>query len=231
MTVAVRIPDANGSDSPKCRVASLVTPVAVLLCCLDLASCGSSGAAVGSRLPGGVAHGALHAGTSRPPGGGYLASDGDADKDDGGNKGYSLDLAPTGDDFLSANDGGKADRNDARTVVSLIKRYYAAAAAGNGGAACTMLAARLAEGLAEGPPQTNLSPTEACATTISLLFKREHDTFARDDVATMVVVEVQLRDDIATATLGFKTRPIGQIRATKENGEWKMNALIDTESI
>jgi hypothetical protein len=193
-----------------------------LLLCVAVTACGGGRGAVTATTDG-----TLHSQPAALPPGRYIESDGDADKDDDGNRHYSLSLTAKGDDLLSPSDGAKAAPGDTRIIAALVKRYYAAATAEQASQACAMLAPALAEGLAESPPQAG-QHGRGCTSAVASFLEREHESFAADDVATMVVVEVQIKGDIATATLGFRTRPIGQIRLKRDNGAWKINGLIDT---
>jgi hypothetical protein len=157
------------------------------------------------------------------PLGSYLKSDGDQDKDDGN----PVDAAEHTDTLVDVY-GRPVDQLDKRAVTILIKRYYAAAVARDDTEACLLLASTLATGLAEGQGQGAGGDGKTCASVVAPLFEQQHAQLAEDDVATMVVIAVRVKGDIAMATLGFRTMPVGKIFVKRERGTWKMDALLDT---
>jgi hypothetical protein len=158
---------------------------------------------------------------------GYLASDEDADKDDTGDKSYDL-KASAHDSFIPEGVGNKADQTDKRAITALIKRYYAAAASGDGAAACSLLSSSLVNGLAEGQEGPGHSQGMTCGIALSRLFKQQHALLAADDIATMSVIDVHVKRNLAIALVGFKTMPVGDIPLKREMSHWTINALLDT---
>lgn len=159
--------------------------------------------------------------------GSYLASDEDNDSDDVGNR--SFDLTPTiHDSFIAAGEGKRADPAERLTVTALVKRYYTAAAAEDGGEACKLLYSTIASGLAEGQAQSTQRAGASCAAALSRLFKQQHPSLVADDVPTMSVIEVRVKGEFATATLGFRAVPVAGIRLEREAGIWRMDALLDS---
>lgn len=158
---------------------------------------------------------------------GYLASDGDSDRDDRGRKSYYLMRSRGEDTFVAASAGDLAAPPDRRAVAALIERYYAAAAGANAVEACSLLDPELAAGLAEGQGQSNRGVAR-CAAALTPLLREEHRALVQDNVAKMVVIEVRVKADIATATIGFRAMPVIQIRAKRDNRIWRMDALLGT---
>ncbi len=176
---------------------------------------------------GGCASNRAHSGTRSNPYAykgltvdGYLASDADADTDDNGEK--SSYLKPSSNDtYVSKNDPIEADPQDRRAIATLIERYYTAAAAADGARACPLLYSALLAGLDEGG-------AAGCAAALSSLFKQQHELLRQENVATMVVFDVRVKDGVARALVGFKTTPIGKFDIRREAGGWKIDSLLDT---
>jgi hypothetical protein len=227
MSLAAGTVDRRGPSPHGRRVASKVLQALGLLLSLALLVCAGGCSRLGAHTSSAAKHGDLESRPAALPPDGYIESDGDADKDDEGNRRYSLSLTAVGDDLLSPSDGAKADQNDFRIIAARVKGYYVAAASERAGQVCAMFAPELAEGLAESPSQAGQAPS-GCRGAVALLLKQQHGSFAADDVATMTVAVVQIKGDVATATVGFRTRPIGKIRLKRVGSVWWMNALIDT---
>jgi ketosteroid isomerase-like protein len=132
------------------------------------------------------------------------------------------------DTFIPPWDGAEAGRSERLAIVSLVKRYYAAAAASDGAHACMMLSADIVAGLSEDP-QSSSSPTRqrACTAALSRVYKMQHRLLAEDDVSTMVIVDVRINRDVATAIVGFRTMPVGSVRLLRKKGTWKIDAILD----
>jgi hypothetical protein len=158
---------------------------------------------------------------------GYLASDGDNDIDDDGNKNYYLNPSHL-DSFVSSAEGRRADPTERLAITRLLKRYYAAAAADNGPEACTLLDRPIVSGLDEGQTDSSQGDDTSCAVMVSQLFKQQHASLVADDVPTMSVIGVRIKGAIATATLGFMTVPVAKIRLEREMNVWRLDALLGT---
>jgi hypothetical protein len=195
------------------------------LLCLGVVGCAGSGTSVSTHQPPATHTQAVSRSASA---GGYLAGDLDKDRDDRGDKSYSLKPSDGEDTFVSANDGKKADPTVTRDVTALVKRYYAAAAAENSALACALLDPALATGLAEGEEQPGYEGRKTCLYAVAPVLKQQHRLLAEDNVATMTVIEVRTTGEVGTAIVGFRTMPVGTIRVKRDHGVWKMDALIDT---
>ncbi len=195
---------------------SLLALLSATLLCVSATACGSAGknASLTSRVP---------SNTATTTAGDYLKSDGDNDKDDGN----PLFAAEHTDTFMP-DFGKQASRVVEQAITALVKRYYAAAAAGDGTEACSLLYSTLAAGLDESQGQSAQDDNKTCTATLSQLFRQQRQQLAADDVATMVVIGVGVKGDLARVTVGFKTMPVGQIVVKREGGTWKMNALLYT---
>jgi hypothetical protein len=161
------------------------------------------------------------------PAGAYLKVDGDSDSDDEKHTGRRPDddddrdlLAPY------PNTPGQAER---RAITTLVKSYYIAAAAQDGTKACVLLDASLATGLGEGADQPGQSKDNRCVASMSHLFKEEHQRLAADEVATMSVTSVHVKDGLGLALLGFRKMPEGEMFIEREGHTWKIGALFDSE--
>ncbi len=195
---------------------SLALPATVLLS-LTAIACGAS-QPTQSTTP--RAHRATVS-TAQP--GGYSKNDGDEDFDDT----RQYHGSPANDDLaLLASYGPRASPAVARAVTSLVKRYYAASAAGNGAAACALLTANLAGGLATGQGQTGQGENHTCAATISLLLAQQHQQLLSENVATMTVTAVHVKGNLGLAVLAFKTTPESEIVLEREGHTWKIDALF-----
>jgi hypothetical protein len=156
-----------------------------------------------------------------------LISDGDRDNDD---REHPIKGFEKTDTLAPLSYGKEADSTERRDVTSVVKRYYAAAAADNGIQACSLLAPTLAQGLGESEGQTAHGTANNCPATVSLLFKQQHQQLAADEVATMTVIDVRVSGDVGVATVGFRAALSGRIHVKREDGAWKVNALLDTGS-
>jgi ketosteroid isomerase-like protein len=157
----------------------------------------------------------------------YLASDEDDDQDDDGDPRYYLKPSMQ-DTFVPPWEGARASRSDRLAIAALVKRYYTAAAAEDGAQACAMLSADIVAGLSE-EPQSSSSPTRqsACAVALSRVYKTQHRLLEEDDVSTMVIADVRINHDVATAIVGFRSMPVGSLRLRRQKGAWKIDAILD----
>jgi hypothetical protein len=150
--------------------------------------------------------------------GGYVTEDGDTDGDDG----LHASKAGQDDGPLLASYGGRPSRTEAHAIAMLVKRYYAASAAGDGTSACGLLSAEIAKGL-----ESNLSHPEhsSCAVAISPLLAQQHQLLTLEDPATMAIVGIHLRGNLALVALRFKRSFESSILAVREAGAWKIDAF------
>jgi ketosteroid isomerase-like protein len=215
----VRSPDADLLLGIK----PLVALLAAALLCAGAFACGASNEdsltskASSTVATSGRAQPSSASRTAR--GGGYLESDKDEDPDDEGPP-----LKTREDNLMPLAYGKEAGQTDKQAITALVKRYYTAAAAGDGAEGCSLLYSTLATVLGEGQSP----PSQTCAAAISQVFKQQHKQLAADEVATMVVVDVRVKGNLAVATVGFRTQPVGRISLKREQLTWKINTLIDT---
>jgi len=199
---------------------------AVALSSISIGACGqASGIGDSSSSPAPTAAPSGYVTSSDPADtaalGGYLKSDDDNDNDDAV---HPRRIERT--DALTPQDyGSKASAADAREVSTLVKRYYMLAAAGRGDTACPLLYPTLAAGLSEGGSGSGHA---GCAAALDLLFKEQHGLLAGDEVATMTVVDVHVKGQLALATVGFRSKPVGTILLRRQGRGWKLDALLDT---
>lgn len=215
-----------------------------LLACMSLLGCG--GAGHGQRSA--TASAVRTAGSATTAGNGgffgdydrddYVSGAGDADNDDSGQpKDRDGDVDnPTGsyydsDDHRVRRYGHAASPAEARVIAALVKRYYTTAVAENGQAGCAMIASPLAKSVAETLGQTRGQPDlrgDTCATVMTKVYKLNHRQLSAYD-ATLEVSSVRLKRDGGVAILRFANLPGRQIAVTREDGQWKIQALIDSE--
>ena len=217
----------GGYGAPK----SIPALFAAALLCLSATGCSSNGSHssshASSRHLAGNAPAQSVKSSHKGQAGGYLAGDADADEDDKGNKRYNLEVSGN-DTFVPASDGKEAGRTDKQRIATLIKRYYLAAAAGDGARGCALLDPALTKELAAGQERPGEVASKACAAAVSQIFRQQHQLLASDDVATMSVIEVRVKGDVAAALVGFRTMPVGRIHLKRDRGHWKVDALFDT---
>lgn len=206
------------------KTRSLVALLAAMLLCAGISACGennknadlASSKASSTVPPSGRAHPRSASSATR---GGYLKSDKDEDEDDEGPP-----LKTREDNLMPLAYGKEANQADKRAITALIKRYYAAAVAGDSAKGCSMLYSTLSTDLGEGQGP----PVQTCAAAMSRVLEQQHKQLVADEVATMVVVNVRVKGNLAVATVGFRTQPVGRINLKREHRTWKLNALIDT---
>lgn len=149
----------------------------------------------------------------------YLNDDGDGQPDD---------RPMYNDDTILLDEFGKEAPAAERAAIGvLVKRYYEDAASGNGVRACPLLAPSLVAGLSEGQSSQG-AKAGGCAATVSRLFEAQRTRLKADDVATMVIVDVRVRDGLGLVAVGFKRTPLGMILVKREAGSWKLNGLFDS---
>jgi hypothetical protein len=151
---------------------------------------------------------------------GYLKDDGDKSGDD------SLPGNPNaGDDVPFFKSYGRpAGPLTVQAVTKLIRSYLAAATTGDTAQACALLDRTLATGLAEDGPSPN-SGTD-CAAAVTPLFKQQQQQLSSDDAATIVVTAVLVKGNVGLAVLGFEAVPEGDILLEREDGRWRIGALL-----
>jgi hypothetical protein len=194
----------------------------MVLLSLTAIACGASSATTHSTPPR-PQGAATSAHSSTLSGGGYSKNDGDRDYDDDA---HYRGSPPNDDRSLLVGYGPRASPAEVRAVTSVVKRYYVASLAGNGAAACSLLTASLAGGLAAGYSQPNHGSTHTCAAVLSPLLAQQHQRLLDEDVSTMGVTAVHVKGTLGLAVLGFKTAPEGEIPLEREGHSWKVAALF-----
>jgi hypothetical protein len=149
----------------------------------------------------------------------YLNADGDNETDD----------RPANNDDTAFLDGfGKEATTAERAAIGvLVKRYYEDAASADGAQACPLLAPSLVLGLSEGQSSPGVKGG-GCAATVSRLFEAQRTRLKADDVATMVIVDVRVRNRLGLVAIGFKNTLLGEILVKREAGSWKLDGLFDS---
>ena len=161
---------------------------------------------------------------STPPGS-YRKDDGDKDNDDSSHPSSLQD----DDRVLLAAYGNEASKADRQAVAAVVRSYYAAAAAGNGAEACSLLYPSLARGLVVAPGGPGQKTGNTCASVVAALYRLQHARLTADDVATMAVTDVHVKDGLGMAVVGFKRMPRGEILIERDGGVWKVDALFDSQ--
>jgi hypothetical protein len=151
--------------------------------------------------------------------GGYLKEDADSDGDDP----HTTQPGQDDQEFL-AGYGPLTDPATTSTIASVVRRYYAASVAGNGAGACALLNAALATSLAGGQGQA----AGTCATGIAPVLTEQHQRLRTEEPATMTVIGVRAKGNLALAILGFKHAPESDILLQREDNTWKIDALYDS---
>jgi hypothetical protein len=158
---------------------------------------------------------------------GYRSPDNDEDpaldhQPSDANEGYR-----DADDLDSLSVGHPASAADTKAIEALVKRYYAVAVTGNGAKACSMMARGFARGVPVdygkfGPPY--LHGLKTCAAIVSLQFK--HFRSRITSAIRFTAVHQDNNADRAYALFGSRTTPAGFIDVNRENGVWKIGALL-----
>lgn len=138
-----------------------------------------------------------------------------------------------GDDEAVLVYGRQAGPADARSVETLVERYYGAAASGDGARACALTAPAFAltipahheEELGSNAPAgaaVLLRGATTCPGVLSRLFKRLHAELA----APVRVTEVRVKGGYGYALLGSATLPASFIAVGHETGSWQVEGLL-----
>ena len=151
--------------------------------------------------------------------------DGDGDSDNASASYYD------GDDSSVLGYGRAAGAVDRRAITALIERYYAAAAARDGASACAMIVSPLANSVAVDlgrPPGPSYARGGTCAAVMSKVYARDHSQLAAYS-SKLEVHAVRLHGPRGTAVLAFRALPARRMPVTREQGRWKIAALLDGE--
>jgi hypothetical protein len=166
------------------------------------------------------------------------AASGDADNDDSNRPKDRDNDADGGPAYYDRDDdsvrdfGKAAGRDDFRSIVSLIERYYVVAGAKDGAAACSMIDASLANSVPEDlgqEPGPSYLRGSTCAAVMTKVFELNRRQIASYEASGLKVTGVRIRGDRGLVVLGFRTLPGRQIAVSRENGSWKVDALLDSE--
>lgn len=131
---------------------------------------------------------------------------------------------PHGDDSIQTfgNEAGVAEK---QAVTATVKRYYAAVAAGDGASACALLSPGLSKSIIQSLGHSAVLRGKGCAGILALLFKHG-SAQSGASLADIEVTGVRIKGDRGFALLHSKTMPSGEISVDRENGAWKVGALI-----
>jgi hypothetical protein len=130
------------------------------------------------------------------------------------------------DDLDSLSVGHPASASDTKAIEALVRRYYAVAATGNGTKACAMMDRGFAAAVPVdygkfGPSYLHAGKT--CAQIVALQFA--HLRFLISTAIEFTAVH-QESANRAYAIFGSRTTPAAYIGVDRENGTWKMGALL-----
>jgi hypothetical protein len=131
---------------------------------------------------------------------------------------------PHGDDSIQTY-GKPAVQADREAVSAAVRRYYAAVAAGDGSVACSLLSSGLSKSIVQSFGRSPALRTKDCAGILALLFKHRPGRSSAS-LAAVQVTAVRLNGDRGFALLHSKEMPSGEISVDRENGTWKIGALI-----
>ncbi len=131
---------------------------------------------------------------------------------------------PHGDDSIQTF-GTEAGVAEKQAVTAIVKRYYAAVAAGNGAGACALLSSGLSKSIVQSLGRSATLRGKGCAGILALLFKHA-SAQSGPSLADIEVTGVRIKGDRGFALLRSKTMPSGEITVDRENGAWKVGALI-----
>lgn len=131
---------------------------------------------------------------------------------------------PHGDDSIQTF-GTEAGVVEKQAVTAIVKRYYAAVAAGNGAGACALLSSGLSKSIVQSLGRSATLRGKGCAGILALLFKHA-SAQSGASLADIEVTGVRIKGDRGFALLRSKTMPSGEITVDRENGAWKVGALI-----
>lgn len=130
------------------------------------------------------------------------------------------------DDLDSLRVGHPANAAETKAIEGLVRRYYAVAATGDGAKACSMMA----RGFARAAPvdygkfgASYLHGAKTCARVALLQFEHSRDQITAAVQFTAVHMENENR---AYALFGSRTTPASYIAVVREDGSWKIGALI-----
>jgi hypothetical protein len=212
--------------------------VAMGLLCVGTSACGDAVKSVASAPATSTVstsahtaqtHSAPGIATVAPPGH-YLKRDDDGTYDDKGGSSYYAHH-PDDDEIFLAEYGKEADPTDKREITKVVMRYYEAAGAGDGAKACALLAPSLAKATVEvhGQGAGSGSSGNKCAAILTTMFKRQRAELLADEIATMRVFDIHVKNNVGVAVLGFRRVPERQILVAREGSRWTIDALLDGE--
>lgn len=125
-----------------------------------------------------------------------------------------------------------ADSSDRKAITALVKRYYAVALKEDGASGCAMFPPIFAKAIpldyGKLGPSYLRRAAGTCPAVMSLLFKHEHRTLARE-VPQMKVVRVSLGGDRGAAFIRFGPLHERFIVVQRENNTWTIAGVLDGE--
>jgi hypothetical protein len=155
---------------------------------------------------------------------GYVTLDGDSDNDE-----LRHPVPAEADELpLLREFATRASPADAHAITALVKRYYAASTAGNAAGACSMLLTSLASGLAAHDGASAGGAHDTCTASMSRLLAQQHRRLVSEDVSTMKVLAVRVKDALGLAVLGFKRTPESEIVLQRGARGWKIAVLFSS---
>jgi hypothetical protein len=132
--------------------------------------------------------------------------------------------ATRGDESIK-NFGQPASAAETQAVGATVKRYYAALAGADGATACSLLSARISRSLTAGLGRSPKLRDKGCPGIIALLFKHRARQ-ASAALAGVEVTKVRVDGNRGFALLHSKSTNTTEVPIVRENGEWKVGALI-----
>lgn len=123
--------------------------------------------------------------------------------------------------------GHRANMDDRRISVALVRRYFAAAASEDGAEACPLLAPFIAESVAERDGHAAPLRGKTCAGVMSKLFKLHHQLLTEKN-ATLKIMAIRVEGTRALAVLEFSTIPeVRQLTERRVGNTWKLITILD----
>jgi hypothetical protein len=149
----------------------------------------------------------------------------DADGDEDNTGGGRFDL----DDYQVRNLGRAAGALDARSIKTLVKRYYVAGATADGARACRMIYTLTAESTVEqygeAPGRSELRGN-TCAEVVLKLLKHHRSEFAHK-LAGLHVERIRVAGVRGAVILTFPGGGEGYLFLHREFGAWRLETLLD----
>lgn len=129
------------------------------------------------------------------------------------------------DDSPLRSEGKQADASDRTAIGAAVASYHSAMATASGAAACTLMPTGMQKSIPEDYGR-GAGPAYARGDTCRIVMTKLLKHLTQSSSAPILVTSTRVKGSRAWAIIGSRAVPAGYFPLIRENGEWRIDALV-----